>query len=163
MHHMTCFKINYQRSLLGVIIIININKILISGTLISYTTKLSNNCVAIFSKSQIWILDVKVLFITVVGKLFGLVSLHMAMWLLFFFFFNYYERTQDIMEMKKLEIISWKSGSGDSFGILNESLFPFTWEFPVQFSLAWMNILILGNALGCQSDISNNYNFNGSY
>lgn len=61
------------------IIIININKIFISGTLSSYIIKLSNSGVATFSKTQIRIQDVKVLFAAEVGKWFRFILLHMFM------------------------------------------------------------------------------------
>lgn len=79
MHYMTCFKINYQRRELGVISIINTNKIFINGTLNSHVTKLSNSGVATFSKTHIRIQDVKVLFAAEVGKWFRFVLLHMVM------------------------------------------------------------------------------------
>lgn len=145
------------------IIIININKILISGTLISYTTKLSNNCVATFSKSQIWILGVKVLFATVVGKLFGLISLHMAMWL-FLLLLLLWENTRHNGNEK----------TGNHFMIVRQrwQLWNLKW-ITLPFHIGVSSSVLFGlNELSDSRHyfrlqiwkiISNNYNFNGCY
>lgn len=57
------------------IILINTNKIFISGTLDSYVTKLSNSGLATFSETHIRIQDLKVLFAAEVGKV---IQVHFA-------------------------------------------------------------------------------------
>lgn len=90
------------------IIIININKILISGTLISYTTKLSNRWKRCCHLFKIPDLDTgcQSAFCNSGGKVVWACFTPHGHVIIIIIIFNYYERTQDIMEMKKLEIIS---------------------------------------------------------